>query len=227
MRQLVFLLIVIGLGIGIYFYKGLSRPTVVTIPDDIDIAETMNFKDTIADSPEIPDKDNYKYESAFKTIEPIEYQRLEPWLNDVFIPSLEIPEAFIRVNILNVDSAEFNSLLFDSAQIRSGSLWRTAATEEDDSDVIISLFDDVEFRIAVAQHKVGRNSGLITTRSRIVDKDATGREHVYFEISQDGSLAGSIAAGGRLFNIYPSIVPGQVVVAELDSKEYGSRIRID
>lgn len=160
--------------------------------------------------------------SVFRSVDEETTRRLQPWLDDVYIPSLGDVDAVIRVQLANVRSEELSAQLRRSWKLQEESDPR----KETGLDVSLDLFPDTKYSVITSRFKVD-SSGFENFTATIVNKQSDGREYFKFEIAPDGRIFGRGVTPGTLYQISPTPDQSVVVIAALDEIIVSSSIAVD
>ena len=164
---------------------------------------------------------------AFAPVDSTVDAELQDWLENAYLPNLDVSEFHLRSRFAAVDSGELDrrfKLSFDDVERFGRDASRRLIYPEtlnlSDSDVSLEMFPGVAYRIAVKSHDVGRNSGMSIVRSWIMENGFTGRERVYFEIQPTGEIVGFFSANPRFYSVRSTPTDGVVVISEIDYVGY-------
>ncbi len=146
-----------------------------------------------------------------------EQAELDEWLNDQYLPSLDMPEAHKRSEIARIDAESLARLLANSFEANGGPVPPTTHLYESESDLIFNLFSDFQMRGSVVQYTLGRHSGLIMARLRSAPSSGDkSTDNIYLEITATGVIRGVVDTCDGFFRIRQTPVIGLVVVSEMD-----------
>ncbi len=148
--------------------------------------------------------------------------RINPWLQSVHVPEVRF---YVRSRIVRIDvDMLFRKLeqSFDNPSEKG-----TCADERQlsNTDLIIRLFPEVEYRFAVCRYRIGRYGH--THARGIVAGSVSDRSRLYFELSPSMDLIASIKGNLGIFRIEKTPEAGFYVITEIDAKKLGQSIRID
>lgn len=159
---------------------------------------------------------------VFSDVDDVTKAKLAPWLQDEYLPSVPHLE---RNRIVKIDAQALADSLRLSSVAFLGQLTDSRIESIDQTDLLINLFPDTEYRITVNEFEVGRY-GNIRARASIVE-GVSGRARVYFEVNPDSTVYGSIRSGDGLFRIYPSPELPYYVVTQANLEESFRSISIE
>ena len=146
--------------------------------------------------------------------------RIQPWVDDVFLPKLDVPKAIIRVGAVTVDAEYLQDELLKSFQaLRQG-------TGENDARRALQLFPDKTYIIEVNKHRVG-STGFYNFGAQIVSEVRRDRQYFQFEIAPDGRVFGRGVSDSGIYSIVPTPDPSILLVLEIDELVVSKSIRVD
>ena len=148
--------------------------------------------------------------------------RLTPWLNDNHIPKMPY---HVRSRLAGIDVKELWRRLNRSYESQSKDKTCTSDQRSATTDLIVSLFPDIEYRFAICKYRLTGHGGT-HARGPILDSSHPN-SRVYFEHYWQSDFLARFVAKDKIYIIKKTPEDGYFVVTEIDAKEAGANFRID
>lgn len=148
--------------------------------------------------------------------------RLNPWLESEYLPTVNYLE---QSRVVEIDGEELARRLRQSWEAQQGQLPNGSVDAVAATDLIVNLFPDVTYRMAVNRLSIA-GYGTLFARAHIVE-GTTEHSNVRFEINPDSEVIISVVSQHGIFRVRPTSQRPYYIVTQANGKKVFKNAKFD
>lgn len=159
---------------------------------------------------------------VLQEVDPNVVARLDPWLESEYLPTVKYLE---QSRVVEIDGEELARRLRQSWEAQQGQLPNGSVDAVAATDLIVNLFPDVTYRMAVNRLSIA-GYGTLFARAHIVE-GTTEHSNVRFEINPDSEAIITVVSQHGVFGVFATPQLPYYIVTQANLEQVSRNTKFD